>query len=244
MDDARVLRRRAGELALGVLDGESEWTDRMRSRIESPYGAATGEPRATPWVSVPDQVGALKGRHSLRAPGVSLSPLQGSSGLCWSRPRALPWAKLFRPFGAAVIVLINLHTGFSNRVHGSELPLVRDGASSYTIYHDPGAPSSVKLAAKELQRVLEISTGAKLSITNAPASPMIALGTGLSTETLPEEAFQIVTKGQDLFIAGNDTPDGQQTWGSSVGAGTSRGTLFGVYSFLEKVVGVRWLLPG
>jgi hypothetical protein len=95
------------------------------------------------------------------------------------------------------------------RADGEEpLRLVENKSSAYRIYHAAGAPSSVKEAALELQRVVRISTGAELPIMHEAASPMIALGD------------------------------------SGAARSASWATLFGVYAFLEQVVGVRWLMPG
>jgi len=127
------------------------------------------------------------------------------------------------------------------------LQLVKDGKSAFVIYLDAAVPKSVKLAAEELQRVVAVATGAKLPIVNAPAHPMICLGdnkaarkAGLSSEKMADESFRIVTKDGNLFIIGKDWPDNDKKWIRC----DSTGTLFGVYEFLERVVGVRWLMPG
>jgi len=135
----------------------------------------------------------------------------------------------------------------SHAAHAALLTLAENGRSSYSIYLDAAAPSSVKTAAGELQRVLKVSTGADLPIVNVPKSPVICLGgnaaardAGVSVEGLAEESFRIVNKGGNLYIVGKDTPDGERT----AEGGFSRGTQFGVYTSLEKYVGVRWLMPG
>lgn len=127
------------------------------------------------------------------------------------------------------------------------LPLIKGAQSAYIIYRAPNAPKSVIQASGELQRVIRLATGATLPIRTAPATPMVALGdnpsaraAGINAAALPPEAFQVVTKDRDCFIVGNDTPDGQKT----PGGGFSNGTLFGIYKFLEKHLGVRWLMPG
>jgi len=126
-------------------------------------------------------------------------------------------------------------------------PLAEAGRSAWVIYRAPDAPPSVQLAATEIQRVLRISTGAELAIVEAPAQPMICLGdseasraAGLSAEDLPRDGFRMRTVGGNLYICGREFPGDQVHW---VGW-TSRGTLYGAYDFLERVVGVRWLMPG
>jgi len=127
------------------------------------------------------------------------------------------------------------------------LTLVDKGTSKYCVFHRVDAPSSVKTAAMELQRILKASTGVELPVTADPSPNMICLGdnavaraAGFDPDSLPYEAFRIATRGRNLYIFGRDAPDGQKTpWN-----GFSRGTQFGVYEFLERVVGVRWLMPG
>ena len=130
---------------------------------------------------------------------------------------------------------------------GGALRLVSNGETLYVIHHVRAAPVSVKDAARELQRVIAASTGVTIPIRDEPASPMICLGdspatgeAGLSGKALPYETYRIQTVGGNLYIVGRDTPTGKRTAFS----GISRGTQFGVYTFLEDVVGVRWIMPG
>jgi hypothetical protein len=127
------------------------------------------------------------------------------------------------------------------------LQLVDAGATTYAIYRAPDAPSSVTTAATELQEYVARATGAKLEVVTEPREPMVCLGAndaakaaGLTAEGMPLEGFRIATRGRNLYILGPDTPDGEQT----PGGGTSAGTRNGVYAFLERFVGVRWLMPG
>ncbi|HAU38468.1 MAG TPA: hypothetical protein DCX07_12235 [Phycisphaerales bacterium] len=128
------------------------------------------------------------------------------------------------------------------------LTLVEKGKSAYSIYHEPAAPDSVKEAAREIQTYVAKATGARLPlVTTFPDTPVIALGAhpqlqanGLSVEGIPLEGYRIVTKGKNLFIFGPDTLQRQYT---PLG-GFSRGTQNGVYTFLETVFGIRWLMPG
>jgi len=125
--------------------------------------------------------------------------------------------------------------------------LVRDQGSEFVIYHDPAAPSSVAMAASELQDYVYKVSGAKLAIVQRAGGPMICLGdngasraAGLSVEIIPWEGFRIVTKDSNIFILGRDTADGERT----PGGGTSAGTRNGTYAFIEQFLGVRWLMPG
>ncbi|MEA3401040.1 MAG: DUF4838 domain-containing protein [Armatimonadota bacterium] len=128
-----------------------------------------------------------------------------------------------------------------------EIALVEDGASEFVIYHAPDAPASVVDGATDLQRYAERATGATLPIVTEPAEPMICLGdnasaraAGLSVDEIPVEGFRILTTGGSIYIAGPDTAEGEHT----AQGGTSRGTRNGVCTFLERFLGVRFLMPG
>ncbi len=136
--------------------------------------------------------------------------------------------------------------GLFMQAGAAPLTVVADGSSGYSIYHAPAAPKSVQKAASELQRIIEIATGAKLPIKTEPSSPMLCLGVnsasraaGLDKE-LPPFGFRLATKGQNIFILGEDTADGEEKW-----IGDARqGTLLGTFDFLERAANVRWLMPG
>jgi len=134
-----------------------------------------------------------------------------------------------------------------SRARADDIRLVENGASRFVIYHQPDAPPSVARAASELQEYVEKVSGAKLAIVDRPASPMICLGdnpasraAGFSKKEMPWEAFRIVTSGGNIFILGRDTSGDERT----PGGGTSAGTRNGAYAFIERFLGVRWLMPG
>ncbi len=115
------------------------------------------------------------------------------------------------------------------------LNLVRKGISSYSICLAAEASPSERRGAEELQRFLEEMSGSKLPILN-DTSPLpetaILIGRSRYTDTfrpriafesLGDEGFALRTEGKRLVIAG----------------GRKRGTMYGVYTFLEKL-GCRW----
>lgn len=124
-------------------------------------------------------------------------------------------------------------------IRAEERILVADGQSNYVIVI-PSAPSpSEAYAAQELQTFLKAVTGAELPIQSEAKSsdrPQIHVGaTELAIRTvgqeklteLGDEGFAIRTDGANVIIAG----------------GKLRGTLYGVYSFLEDAAGCRWFTP-
>jgi hypothetical protein len=108
----------------------------------------------------------------------------------------------------------------------------------------------VEYAAKELQYHVQQATGATVPIVVernrlTSSKGYVYLGAcretirlGIDTEKLAPNSFIMKTDGVNLFIYGNDAP------GDPLGDGTSAGTLFGVYEFLETVMKVHWLWPG
>ena len=131
---------------------------------------------------------------------------------------------------------------------GLFFPLRAVELSKCVIYHAPDAPPSVKEAARELSDYLAKILGVKLKVQNEPGQPMIALGDTPQTQAaritdgkpLAYEEFVIRTHGGNLYIVGRDMPND----GKTEFYGDSFGTRYGVYDFLENVLGVRWLLPG
>lgn len=151
------------------------------------------------------------------------------------------------PICSALLAVVFFVLALSD--HAWALQLVGGGKSKYIIHYAINAPSSVELAAQELQGYIEKATGVSLNILRGgrPTSPCICLGSNvvakaetLQGEDIALEGYRIITRGENLFILGNDLKDGQKT---SHG-GSSNGTLNGAYTFLEDYVGVRWLMPG
>ncbi|MES2696281.1 MAG: DUF4838 domain-containing protein [Verrucomicrobiota bacterium] len=140
------------------------------------------------------------------------------------------------------------------------VPLIRDTTPAATIILPDSAPPSLRLAAEELNYHLANATGAKLPILTesalasssslspptAPADARIYLGdtqaaraAGISASTLAPETFTLRTVStRDLIVAGRDTG------GDPLDRDASAGTLFGVYEWLERDLGVRWAWPG
>ncbi|MFW6154950.1 MAG: DUF4838 domain-containing protein [Planctomycetota bacterium] len=126
---------------------------------------------------------------------------------------------------------------FATAAAGS-LTLAAGGASEYVVVGAPDASPSERWAVTELVDHLEQMTGAALPVRagDAPAparailvgdSPAVrALGVTIDHDALGTDGFVVRTVGDRLVIAG----------------GRTRGTLYGVYTFLESL-GVRWWAP-
>jgi hypothetical protein len=129
--------------------------------------------------------------------------------------------------------------------------LVQDGRPASVIVL-PAQPNAVeRYAAQELSAHVARATGATLAVHNedalarAGAAIRIYLGNtqaaqraGLDGKKLARETFTLRGADQALFIVGRDES------GDPLDRDTSAGTLFGVYEWLERELGVRWLWPG
>lgn len=115
--------------------------------------------------------------------------------------------------------------------------LFKNGKSCYQIVVTEGASASEQKAAFELQEYLYRISGVQLPIISNPNasgrhiyvgySSKIAELTGRTQPHSADESFTYCRVGRDLLI-----------WG-----GSQRGTMYGVFTFLEKELGVHWLAP-
>ena len=123
---------------------------------------------------------------------------------------------------------------FSVDIAYSETFLFKDGRSDYFIVVSEEASQSERTAASEFQSYVEQIGGVKLPIVRQPKPggksvyigyhPVLGKLVNVLRPADDDEAFTYRTIGGDLFIYG----------------GKSRGTMYGVYSFLEQQMGVRW----
>ena len=114
---------------------------------------------------------------------------------------------------------------------------VTNGKTDYKIAIPTKASECEKYAAEELRKYIQKSTGATLPIiTDASdvslGQKIVSIGdtklfraSGLETSNLNTDGFRLKTDGETLLIKGE----------------RDRGTLYGVYDFLEKYIGARFL---
>lgn len=131
-----------------------------------------------------------------------------------------------------------------------ELTIVADGSARAVVVTAKEPTAVATYAARELVDHVEKATGARLEIVpenalRAEQTVRIHIGNtaaaraaGLAVGQLAPEVFVLRTTDAALFIAGNDAP------GDPLDVGTFAGTLLGVYEWLERELGVRWLWPG
>lgn len=125
------------------------------------------------------------------------------------------------------------------------MQLAHQGRSDYRILLSGDASKSEQYAAGQLQAILQTICGAQLPVETAPSGDQEAsrssaktifvgdqpdlapLGIELPPLALGPDGFLIKTIGDSLVIAG----------------GRQRGTMYGVFSFLEDTLGCRWYTP-
>jgi hypothetical protein len=133
---------------------------------------------------------------------------------------------------------------------GPTMDVVQDGQARAVIVVPDNPSALMQYAAGELQWHIEKATGVRLEIKQeaqaAQAAGAIYLGAcaattaaGLKTDDLPANGFRIKATDKALYLAGHD--------GAWTGVGddvSPMGTLFAVYDWLDRHLGVRWLWPG
>lgn len=112
--------------------------------------------------------------------------------------------------------------------------LFKNGHTDYTIVLSKEASETERHAAKELCTYIHQMGGVKMAVSEdahttgrhiyVGFSPRVASLTGCTSPADTSESFTYRTVGNDLIIFG----------------GRNMGTAYGVYAFLEQVMGVRW----
>ena len=108
--------------------------------------------------------------------------------------------------------------------------LFKDGQTDYTIVLSKDASATERTAANELKTLLGQISGATFNVRTGTLIPQKAICVGWTAETgvtksaADDEGYTYKTIGDNLYIYG----------------GSKRGTMYGVYAFLERELGVRW----
>jgi hypothetical protein len=121
----------------------------------------------------------------------------------------------------------------------TEMIIVDNGESDYVIVTADDKDECIDTAALEMQTYLEKISGAKLDIVTESEldndSKAILIGeteiekdiVEIDRSAIKADGFRLYSDGEHFVVAGAD----------------SRGTLYGVYTFLEEYLGVRWFTP-
>lgn len=121
----------------------------------------------------------------------------------------------------------------------TEMFIVKDGVSDFVIATEENPDECIVTATEELQSYIKKVTGAELPVVTEKEITIddkaILLGNTeltqeikpMKSEDIKEDGFRFFSDGTHFIIFGED----------------SRGTLYGVYTFLEEYAGVRWFTP-
>ena len=152
--------------------------------------------------------------------------------------------KLKSPFYCPIEAVIDINLKNGNSFHSVQklfvgerkvYPLFKNGISAYAIIVGPEASESEQFAAKELQECIQKESGTLIPIKSSHeehAGGRIIIGFNEAARLLgvaaapsvSDESFVYKSIGGDILIYG----------------GSQRGTMYGVFSFLERELGVRW----
>jgi hypothetical protein len=155
---------------------------------------------------------------------------------------------------AAVSAVTSSAEAAPDGIASDGVTIVRDGRPDAVIVIAEKPTAVSQYAAQELVHHVEKASGVTLPVVGegtadgsrggADAGTRIYLGdtraaraAGIRAEQLPLETFVLRSGNNVLIIAGNDSA------GDPLDRDTSAGTLFGVYEWLERDLGVRWVWP-
>ena len=127
--------------------------------------------------------------------------------------------------------------------------LARDGKAQCEIVLPGSANRTVRYAASELKNFLEQIIGSKVPVVPAPTGSRTAFLLGAAgarsinfeLSKIDRDGYIIRSAGKNIVLAGTDDPQGHPEKRVMY---MERGTLNGVYEFLERIGGVRFYFPG
>lgn len=120
----------------------------------------------------------------------------------------------------------------------TEMYIVENGYSDYYIVTADEHDECIDTASEELQNYIEKICGVKLPVTVESELPASAKAISLGETKLSEKiGFDYSGIGEDGFLLYSDSAN------FIIRGEDSRGTLYGVYTFLEEYLGVRWFTP-
>ncbi len=116
--------------------------------------------------------------------------------------------------------------------------IVQDGQATAAIVVPAEAPDGVMAAVNELVSCVQEASGATLATATEPVEGMAEIHVG-ETPYVRSLEIEWEDAGVDAYVIQFPRPDAIVILGAA-----ASGTEFGVYGFLERFLGVRWLLPG
>ena len=111
------------------------------------------------------------------------------------------------------------------------------------------APDCAQFAAKEATNFLSRALGAPVPLSSSPTPGLVHLvlgGSEKETEGFERDEYVVESHGDTVRVYGRDSnvPFEKNVLGHGRLEASERGTVFGIYGFLEKYVGCRFYFPG
>lgn len=122
-------------------------------------------------------------------------------------------------------------------IYANSIVIVKDHQPKATIVLPNSASQTIQQAAKVLQDYIKRSTGAVLPIITHNGSNAISIHIGL-TSFVKAQKINLHNLDEDGFIL-----QGINAKNFIIIGGSDWGTEFGIYAFLERYIGVLWLMP-
>jgi hypothetical protein len=140
------------------------------------------------------------------------------------------------------LLLLIMMPSCANGANCASIRIVENGNPKANIVIAPDASAQVRSAARTLQLYIRKSTKAKIAIVPSNSNPtddgQIRIWVGPSTPSRILQPILQKMDGDGFIISFPSKKDifviGPTDWG----------TEFGIYEFLEKYIGIRWLMPG
>lgn len=132
----------------------------------------------------------------------------------------------------------------------SEFVLIENGKVKFEVVIPSKANRSVRFAAQELAGFLSQISGTRIPVIHRPSGKKFAFligdrkaaaEAGIDLKKIDRDGFHIKTHKGNMIIIGNDDPAGNP---ALLAHWNERGSLYGVYDFLERFAGVRFYFPG
>ena len=133
------------------------------------------------------------------------------------------------------------------------ITLAAKGKVQFELVAPDAAYPAAKEGAKEAAQLLSEAFGTRIEVKKVSSGklPAIIIGdrelakkAGLDLAKIDRDGFFIKTVGSNVLIIGRDDPKISPRKSGYNGGGSERGSLFGVYDFLERFAGIRFYFPG
>ncbi len=144
----------------------------------------------------------------------------------------------------------------ARKIEIGKTPVLTLNENAVEIVLPAGSTKVAGFAAAELQTLLGQALGGSIPIVKTVSNGKVSIilgenalakKAGISLKGIPRDGYIIKSVGKKIYILGKDSPKGNPAKSMSRGIWAhyfERGTVFGVYDFLDRIVGVRFYFPG